>query len=374
MGRGRKVLEGMVNLANCFGGVYCGRSVLITGHTGFKGSWLSIWLRELGANVAGYGLEPYTSYDNFVLSGLKDRIIDIRGDIRDREHLNEVFQRYEPDFVFHLAAQPIVSLSYENPEETIHVNTMGTLNVLEAIRRMGKKAAAVLVTTDKCYENYEQIYGYRETDKLGGYDPYSASKACAEIIISSYRDSFMNPKDYVTHHKSISSVRAGNVIGGGDWSKDRLFPDCIGALIKGEPVKLRNPYSVRPWQYVLEPLYGYILLGQKMWEDGINYCGPWNFGPDFESIITARKLAEMIIKHWGSGSWEASGDVKMHETGFLSLDNTKSRYFLKWSPVLGMDEGVGMAVEWYKNCPDSVDYEFCINQIAEFDARIKANV
>ena len=273
-----------------FNNVYKNKTVLVTGHTGFKGSWLSIWLRELGANVIGYALDPYTEKDNFVLAKLEDKITDIRGDIRDKKNLKEVFDKYKPEFVFHLAAQPLVRLSYENPIETYEINVMGTINVLECIRETPETKIGIMITTDKCYENKEQIWGYRETDPLGGYDPYSSSKGAAEIAISSWRNSFFNPKDYEKHKKSIASVRAGNVIGGGDWSLDRIIPDCIRALEKDEAISIRNPKAIRPWEHVLEPLNGYLLLGQKMYEEPSKYCEGWNFGPNLDSIVSVCKI------------------------------------------------------------------------------------
>ena len=234
-----------------FNGVYKGKTVLVTGHTGFKGSWLSIWLNELGAEVIGYALDPYTKKDNFVLSGLENKIVDIRGDIRDKKHLKEVFDKYKPEFVFHLAAQPLVRLSYENPIETYEINVMGTINVLECIRETPEVKIGIMITTDKCYENKEQIWGYREIDSLGGYDPYSSSKGAAEIAISSWRSSYFNPKDYDKHGKSIASVRAGNVIGGGDWSLDRIIPDCIRALEKGEAISIRTCSGAIEWLFVI---------------------------------------------------------------------------------------------------------------------------
>ena len=252
-----------ISMQQLFNNIYQNRKVLITGHTGFKGSWLSIWLHELGAEVIGIALDPYSEYDNYVLSGLRDKIIDLRGDIRDRQMLRDVFSRYRPEIVFHLAAQPLVRLSYDIPVETYEVNVMGTVNVLEAIRETESVRVGVFITTDKCYENKEQIWGYRENEAMGGYDPYSSSKGAAEIAIASWRRSFFNPGQCEKHHKSVASVRAGNVIGGGDWSKDRIIPDCIRALENGKPIKIRSPKSTRPCQHVLEPLSGYMLLAQK---------------------------------------------------------------------------------------------------------------
>ncbi|MDE5703299.1 MAG: CDP-glucose 4,6-dehydratase, partial [Bacteroidales bacterium] len=255
-----------------FGNFYKGKRVLITGHTGFKGSWLSVWLHEMGAEVVGVALDPQTERDNYVLSGIGRRIAaDERADIRDGERVKALFAQYRPDIVFHLAAQPLVRLSYDIPAETYATNVMGTVNVLEAVRATPSVKVAVMITTDKCYENKEQVWAYRENEPMGGYDPYSSSKGAAEIAISSWRRSFFNPEQYGKHGKSVASVRAGNVIGGGDWAQDRILPDCIRALEAGEPVGIRSPKAIRPWQHVLEPLGGYLLLAMKMWEEPTRY-------------------------------------------------------------------------------------------------------
>ncbi len=282
-----------------YNNMYRDKTILVTGHTGFKGSWLSIWLTELGAKVIGYALDPYTDRDNFVLADLSKKITDIRGDIRDRVKLNSVFEKYRPDMVFHLAAQPLVRLSYEIPAETYEINVIGTINILECIRKTMETKVGIMITTDKCYENKEQIWGYREDDPMGGYDPYSSSKGACEIAISSWRRSFFNPDDFKSHGKAIASVRAGNVIGGGDWTKDRIIPDCIKAIEKNSAIELRNPTSIRPWEYVLEPLSGYLLLGEKLWEDPQSYSEGWNFGPNPESIISVSEVAEKLIKFYG---------------------------------------------------------------------------
>ena len=354
-------------IRDTFNGAYNGKTVLVTGHTGFKGSWLSIWLNELGANVIGYALDPLTSCDNFVLSKLSNKMVDVRGDVRDIEQLENTFRQYKPEFVFHLAAQPLVRNSYENPRETSEVNIMGTLNVLEAVRKNDSVCSVVVITTDKCYENKEQIYGYREIDPLGGYDPYSTSKACAELLVSSYRSSFMNPECYSTHHKVISSARAGNVIGGGDWSRDRIVPDCIKALVEGRTIEVRNPCSIRPWQHVLEALGGYLLLASKMYNRGTAYGGAWNFGPDFDSIAQVKDIVEVIINKWGSGNWvDVSGSKDLHEANLLSLDCTKAKRHLEWKPKLNIIKAVEYTVEWYKNylCCDT--YKLCRDQILEY--------
>ena len=346
-----------------------GKRVLVTGHTGFKGSWLSVWLHRMGAEVVGVALDPATPKDNYVVSGIGSRIsADLRADIRDRKAMEDVFRRYRPEIVFHLAAQPLVRLSYEIPAETYETNVMGTVNVMEAIRAAGSVRVAVMITTDKCYENREQARGYKEDDPMGGYDPYSSSKGAAEIAIASWRRSFFNPADYgVKHNVSIASARAGNVIGGGDWAKDRILPDCIRALEAGQPVPIRNPHAVRPWQHVLEPLGGYLLLAKKMWEHPTEYCEGWNFGPDEKSICTVREVAEKVVEHYGSGSLEIASDSNApHEAQLLTLDITKAGERLGWKPRLGIDRCIGMTVDWYKRYRSADVYAMCAEQIDEF--------
>lgn len=346
---------------------YKDKTVLITGHTGFKGAWLSIWLHKLGARVIGYGLDPYTEDDIFVVSGLKDRVIDIRGDIRDYEKLSEVFNIYKIDIVFHLAAQALVKLSYENPKETYETNVMGTLNVLECVKNSSTVKAAIMVTSDKCYNNTEQIWGYRENDPMGGYDPYSSSKGCAEILIESYRNSFINPKNYRVHGKSIASVRAGNVIGGGDWSRDRIIPDCIRAINKSEDIQIRNPKAVRPWQHVLEPLSGYLLLGSKMYEDGVSYCSGWNFGPSSDSIVPVAHIVDKVIAEWEYGKWvDISERNTPHEAKLLSLDCTKAKSYLNWTPKLNIDQALRLSIAWYKYFHGRDAYDLSVNQIEAY--------
>lgn len=353
--------------------VFLNKNVLVTGHTGFKGSWLSICLKYLGANVIGYSLDPYTTSDNFSLCCLNNKIVDIRGDIRDSEKLERVFKKYKPEFVFHLAAQPIVRKSYENPKETYETNVMGTLNVLEAIRNCDATKVGIMVTTDKCYENKEQKIGYKETDPMGGYDPYSSSKGCAELLISSYRNSFLNTKDYSKHGKAIASVRAGNVIGGGDWSSDRIIPDCIRAIENSSKIKLRNPHAVRPWQFVLEPLSGYIKLASKLYDEAEKFSGPWNFGPKEEFNAEVKDIVNMLIKSYGKGEWMDDSDGnQLHEANMLMLDCTKAKKQLNWEQVLNLQETIDMTSVWYKNYKNNNMYEFCLDQINEYMEKQKA--
>lgn len=346
-----------------FDSVFKNKNVLITGHTGFKGSWLTIWLKELGANVIGYALEPYTKRDNFVVTGLENKITHIIEDVRDYNKLKGVFDKYKPEFVFHLAAQPIVRESYLNPKETYDINVGGTVNVFECCRLTDSVKVIINVTSDKCYENKEWIWGYRENDPMGGYDPYSSSKGCSELITTAYRKSFFNPKDFKKNSKSISSVRAGNVIGGGDWQKDRLIPDCINALENNKPIEIRNPNATRPWQHVLEPLSGYLLLASKMYFEKHKYSGAWNFGPEYSAIITVEKVSKKIVEYWGEGKIKLKNKIsdEPHEAKLLSLDIIKARNYLKWKPILSIDETIQMSINWYKN--SDVNYAYNVSQI-----------
>jgi len=358
-----------------FRDIYKNKKVLITGHTGFKGSWLSLWLTELGASVIGYSLESPTEPNLFEAINLKDIITQIIGDVRDEEHLTSVFEKYQPEFVFHLAAQPLVRTSYKEPKLTYETNVMGTVNILEAVRRTKSVRVCVIITSDKCYENKEGVYGYRETDPMGGYDPYSSSKGCAELVTSAYRKSFFNPEDYgKTHDVTLSSVRAGNVIGGGDWGEDRLIPDCVRALSQKKEIVIRNPQATRPWQYVLEPLSGYLLLGGLMHEEGAKYSNPWNFGPNDESIITVEELVKLVIKHWGSGAYTIDTSSHPHETGFLKLDASKARALLGWKPIYDVYEAAEKTINWYKIFYNGMRkeklYEFTVEEIMEYSNRM----
>jgi CDP-glucose 4,6-dehydratase len=350
-----------------FNNFYQGRTVLVTGHTGFKGSWLSIWLHELGAKVIGYALDPNTPKDNFVLADLKNKITDIRGDIRDREHLKKVFNEFQPEIVFHLAAQPLVRLSFENPVETYEVNLMGTINILEEVRHCDAVKTVICITTDKCYNNKEQLWGYRENDAMGGYDPYSSSKGASEIAINSWRESFFNPKEFSKHGKSIASVRAGNVIGGGDWALDRIVPDCIRAIEAGKQIEIRSPQAIRPWQHVLEPLSGYLHLGCKLFEDPIKYAEGWNFGPANDSIVDVWNIASLIIKEFGCGSLKNVSDQHaVHEAKLLALDISKAHFLLGWKPKLSIVEAIELTVGWYKRYKTENVYTLCKQQIENF--------
>ncbi|WP_281514661.1 CDP-glucose 4,6-dehydratase [Phocaeicola sartorii] len=355
-------------MIDIFHDFYRGKRVLVTGHTGFKGSWLSIWLHELGAEVIGVAQDPFTERDNFVLSGIGQRIkADIRADIRDGERIKEIFRQYQPEIVFHLAAQPLVRLSYDIPVETYQTNVMGTIHILEAIRVAESVKLGVMITTDKCYENKEQIWGYRENEPMGGYDPYSSSKGVAEIAIASWRRSFFNPKDYEKHGKSIASVRAGNVIGGGDWALDRIIPDCIKALEAGKPIEIRSSKAIRPWQHVLEPLSGYMLLAQKMWDEPVKYCEGWNFGPRAESITNVWDVASMVIENYGSGELKDLSDPDaLHEAKLLMLDISKAKFQLGWEPRMSLGKCVQLVVDWYKRYKEEDAYTLCVEHIEKY--------
>lgn len=355
-----------------FGGFYRGKKVLITGHTGFKGSWLSIWLHELGAEVVGIALDPYSEKDNYALSGIGKKIkADIRADIRNGKKIKEIFADYQPEIVFHLAAQPLVRLSYEKPVETYETNVMGTINVMEAIRATNSVKVGVMITTDKCYDNKEQLQGYKETDPFGGYDPYSSSKGACEIAIQSWRRSYFNPENYGKKHTvSLASVRAGNVIGGGDWALDRIIPDCIRAIETGKPIDIRNPKAVRPWEHVLEPLSGYMLLAQKMWEQPTSFCEGWNFGPEADSVSTVWEVATELIKEYGKGELKDSSEHDaVHEAKLLMLDISKAKARLGWRPRMNMKQCISLVADWYKKYQSEDVYNLCVKQITEFSIK-----
>jgi len=344
-------------------------TVLVTGHTGFKGGWLSLWLESLGAEVIGYSLDPQSKPSFFQATGLAEHVNDIRADILDHDRLMETIRNHKPDFVFHLAAQPIVRESYKKPLDTFNVNIMGTAILLESIRELQQKTVCVCITSDKCYENREWTHAYREIDTLGGYDPYSASKAAAEIVIASYRSSFFNPAAG-SPVCPVASARAGNIIGGGDWARDRIVPDCIRALAGGRDIILRNPSAIRPWQFVLEPLAGYLVLACKMREEPAIYADAWNFGPWYTNTVDVRHLAGKIAGAWGSGMCRnARGTRKQpHEAHCLKLDIAKSVAKLGWNPVYTIDEAVRQTVEWYRHyyAGDTDMYRLSRDQIAGY--------
>ena len=331
-----------------FNRIYKDKVVLVTGHTGFKGSWLVYWLKEMGANVVGYSLEAPTTPNHIDLLDLD--IVSIIGDIRDQQKLDETFTTYNPDIVFHLAAQPLVRLSYDEPVETYETNVMGTLKVLEACRKTYSVKVIVNITSDKAYENKEWIWGYRENDPMGGYDPYSSSKGCAELLASSYRNSYFNLNDYGTKHNTLlASCRAGNVIGGGDWAKDRLITDIMVAVSKGEKVKIRNPYATRPWQHVLEPLSGYLHVGQKLLEGKKEFAEGWNFGPSDEGSISVEEVVKYIQKYWDKIDYELNlSEEHPHEANLLKLDCSKAHIKLKWIDVWDSQKTFEMMTNWYR--------------------------
>ncbi len=328
--------------------IYKGKKVFLTGHTGFKGAWMLKTLALLGADVTGYALAPKTKDDLFCL--IEGDIIgtSIIADLRDKKRLEDEIATFQPDFIFHLAAQPLVRLSYEIPAETFEVNVIGTANVLDAVRVLDKPCAVVLITTDKVYHNNEWIYPYRENDRLGGYDPYSASKACAELVIDSYRNSFFNINTYETHHKAIAVARAGNVIGGGDWSQDRLIPDIAKAFAAENPVVIRNPNSVRPWQHVLEPVIGYLLLGVNLTNDPMKFSQAYNFGPHLSDALSVKEMLQLAIESWGKGAYIVEKvEGQPHEAGLLKLDISKAISDLKWQPKMNAKMAVSMTMDWY---------------------------
>jgi len=328
---------------------YSGKKVFLTGHTGFKGSWMLKILSLLGAEIKGYALDPITENDLYHLIDGSNLCNSVIGDLRKREFLRNEIIDFQPDFLFHLAAQPLVRLSYEIPSETFEVNAIGTANVLDGVRALDKPCSVVLITTDKVYHNNEWVYPYREDDRLGGYDPYSASKACTELVISSYRNSFFNVLNFDAHKKALAVGRAGNVIGGGDWSKDRLIPDIAKALQKNEPVVIRNPSSVRPWQHVLEPVVAYLQLGAKLAVEPVNYSQAYNFGPYATDALPVEEMLKLAIGSWGSGDYivEQTG-IQPHEAGLLKLDISKAMAELDWKPKVNAAKAVEMTMDWYR--------------------------
>jgi len=351
-----------------FKAFYEGKKVFLTGHTGFKGSWLCLWLHSLGANVTGFALDPPTKPSLFELCRVEELATSIIADVREQKALAAAMNAAQPEIVIHMAAQPLVRDSYKNPFETYEINVMGTVNLFESVRKCESVRAVVNVTTDKCYENKEWVWGYREHESLGGYDPYSSSKASSEMVTSAYRSSFFNSRDYAMHRVGIASARAGNVIGGGDWAADRLIPDCIRALLKGEAIVVRNPDAIRPWQHVLEPLGGYLLLAQKLYEDGPHFAQAWNFGPDDFDAKPVDWLVKNICAKWGSdASYEIDKGEHPHEAHYLKLDCSKARIELGWQPRWNLEKAIDSIVEWTKSYKDGRDVRAaCLRQIDEY--------
>ncbi|MBU3190609.1 CDP-glucose 4,6-dehydratase [Clostridium bowmanii] len=352
-----------------FNDKYRGKKVLITGHTGFKGSWLSIWLKNLGAEVIGYSLETPTEPSLFKTCKLDEKITSIVGDVRDEEKLDDIFHKYKPEIVFHLAAQPLVRLSYIEPRMTYETNVMGAVNVLEVARKSDSVKAVIVVTTDKCYENKEWVYGYRETDSLGGHDPYSSSKGCVELITTSYINSFYKEKGI-----ALASVRAGNVIGGGDWAEDRLIPDFVRSVSEKKSIVIRNPLATRPWQHVLEPLSGYLWLGVLMLSDKEKYSSGWNFGPRDTDILNVDEILNLAIKSWGKGIIEIDKSEQPHEANLLKLDISKVKAHLKWYPVYEVNMAVDKTIQWYKTYYENNNsnmYRYTLKQIDEYEKQAK---
>ncbi len=347
---------------------WSGKSVFITGHTGFKGSWLCMWLNSLGAEVTGYALEPPTEPSLFELCGMVKIVRSITGDVRDRESLNKAIASTEPAVVIHMAAQPLVRDSYKLPVETYEINVMGTVKLLDAVRKCDSVKAVVNVTTDKCYENKERLQGYREDEPLGGYDPYSSSKACSELVTSAYRSSYFNPIDYKQHGVGVATARAGNVIGGGDWATDRLIPDIVRAILSGSSVVIRNPHAVRPWQHVLEPLSGYLALAQKLYGDGANFSEAWNFGPDDSDARPVQWLVKTFCARWGEGAkYEIEKGDHPHEANYLKLDCSKANARLGWRPRWGLEKALNSIIEWTKAYKDGKNMrDVCLKQIYDY--------
>lgn len=348
---------------------YRGKHVLITGHTGFKGSWLSLWLQSVGAKVVGYALSPPTTPSLFMTANVAEGMTSITGDIRDFSALSSTFKKYQPEIVIHMAAQSLVRYSYANPVDTYSTNVMGTVHLLESARLTESVRAIVNVTSDKCYENREWAWGYRENEPMGGYDPYSSSKGCAELVTAGYRTAYFNPERFAEHKVALASVRAGNVVGGGDWAEDRLIPDIMRAIVEGKPIPIRNPDAIRPWQHVLEPLSGYLILAQKLCEQGGAYCEGWNFGPNDEDARPVSWIVERLTRMWGEdATWDidASGNHP-HEAHYLKLDCSKARARLNWHPRWGLEYTLQQIVDWYKLfCDQKNMREMTLRQIDEY--------
>lgn len=351
---------------------YKGKKVFVTGHTGFKGSWLTLWLKSMGAEVLGYSLEPNTQPSMFEELRIYGQCRNEFGNILDFKKLLSAMKQFKPEIVFHLAAQPLVRLSYSEPIMTYETNVIGSLNVLEAAKQCGSVVSFVNVTTDKCYENKEVARGYKEDEPMGGYDMYSSSKGCVEIMSSSFRRSFLQGDDGY----AMATARAGNVIGGGDWAADRLIPDCVRYINEGKQIEIRNPIAVRPWQHVLEPLSGYLLLGQKLFEDGKKYAEGFNFGPNEDSVLKVAEVAQKVVEYYGKGEVVVHKRDDLHEANLLMLNIEKAEKVLGWKPTYSADKAIEKSVEWYKNFYENKEqdmFELTINQISEYEENIAWN-
>ena len=348
-----------------------GKKVLLTGHTGFKGSWLSLWLQQLGARVAGYSIDVPTKPSLYESADVGRGMESVTGDVRDLAALSAFLQDTKPEIVIHMAAQALVRRSYGDPVETYGTNIMGTVNVLEAVRSVDTTRVVIVVTSDKCYENSEREAGYREDEPMGGYDPYSSSKGCAELVTAAYRNSYFNPADFDSHGTAVASVRAGNVIGGGDWAEDRLIPDIIPLLNSGKAPEVRNPNAVRPWQFVLDPLNGYLTLAEHLWKDGPACVGAWNFGPNDADATDVAHVVEQLANAWGvETGWRQGDPDQPHEATYLKLDSSKARSQLSWAPVLDLRTTLDWIVDWYKSYQGANDSrQVTLAQIGEFQQR-----
>ncbi|WP_199172994.1 CDP-glucose 4,6-dehydratase [Limnohabitans sp. JirII-31] len=345
-----------------------GKRVLLTGHTGFKGSWLSLWLQSMGAKLVGYAFDPPTSPSLFEAAKVGKGMNSVIGDIRDLPKMQAVFSEHKPEIVIHMAAQPLVRYSYKNPIETYSTNVMGTVNLLEAVRNTPGVKAVVNITTDKCYENREWVWGYRENEPMGGYDPYSNSKGCAELVSSAYRSSYFNSDSYSDHGVAIATARAGNVIGGGDWATDRLIPDILSAFEQGKLLNIRNPNAIRPWQHVLEPLRGYLTLAENLFEQGPRFSEAWNFGPNDEDCKSVGWIVEEMALLWGcNAKWQIDMSVHPHEANYLKLDISKARSNLNWNPALRLPDALKLIISWSKQRQAGDDiHELTMNQIRTY--------
>jgi len=345
-----------------------GKRVLITGHTGFKGSWLSILLNWLGSDISGYALEPNTIPSLYKLSNIDSIVSSTIGDIRDYDFLTSTLKKMRPEIIIHMAAQPLVLESYKNPRETYEINVMGTVNLFEAARQVDSVKAILNVTTDKCYENKEWLWGYRENEPMCGYDPYSNSKSCSELVTTSFRNAFFNPKNYHEHGVALASARAGNVIGGGDWAEDRLIPDFFRAIMNGKKFKIRRPYAIRPWQHVLEPLSGYLTLCERLYNEGPAFAEAWNFGPDDSDAKNVEWITKEICEQWGNGVfYEIDEKPQPHESNYLKLDCSKAKTKLDWYPRWNIETAIRKIVDWNKLLLNDSDMRMvCVSQIEDY--------